>query len=94
MTENVKKPLEIEAQLKKLESIVELLEKGELSLEESLSLYEEGIALTKACHTTLQQAEKTIENLANNPATVPETNKETKNDNPKEEWTESDDIPF
>lgn len=94
MAENVKKPLEIEAQLKKLESIVDMLEKGELSLEESLSLYEEGIALTKACHDTLQQAEKTIEKLTSSPTATQKTSRKTKNDEPKDEWTESEEIPF
>jgi exodeoxyribonuclease VII small subunit len=52
-----------EAALKRLEEIVQKLEKGELPLEESLSLYEEGIRLSRLCHAKLQEAEGKIEIL-------------------------------
>ncbi len=39
------------------------LEKGELSLEESLKLYEEGIQLSRLCHGKLEEAEGKIEML-------------------------------
>ena len=39
------------------------LEKGELSLEESLKLYEEGIRLSRLCHGKLEEAEGKIETL-------------------------------
>jgi exodeoxyribonuclease VII small subunit len=56
-------PPPFEAALKKLEEIVQRLEKGELSLEESLKLYEEGIGLSRVCHTKLDEAEGRIEQL-------------------------------
>jgi exodeoxyribonuclease VII small subunit len=52
-----------EAALQKLETIVQRLEKGELALEESLGLYEEGIRLSRLCHAKLEEAEGKIELL-------------------------------
>jgi exodeoxyribonuclease VII small subunit len=49
--------------LRRLEKIVEQMEQGDIPLEESLKLYEEGIALSKACAQKLQQAELTIKRL-------------------------------
>ena len=46
-----------------LEKVVERLEKGELPLEESLKLYEEGIHLSRLCHGKLEEAEGKIEML-------------------------------
>jgi exodeoxyribonuclease VII small subunit len=46
-----------------LERIVERLEKGDLALEESLKLYEEGIRLSRLCHGRLEEAEGKIETL-------------------------------
>jgi exodeoxyribonuclease VII small subunit len=52
-----------EQALAALEKIVERLEKGELTLEESLTLYEEGIHLSRLCHAKLEEAEGKIEML-------------------------------
>jgi exodeoxyribonuclease VII small subunit len=52
-----------EAALKQLEEIVQRLEKGELPLEESLKLYEDGIRLSRLCHAKLEEAEGRIEML-------------------------------
>jgi exodeoxyribonuclease VII small subunit len=52
-----------EAALKQLEEIVQRLERGELPLEESLKLYEEGIRLSRLCHAKLEEAEGRIEQL-------------------------------
>jgi exodeoxyribonuclease VII small subunit len=49
--------------LRRLERIVEQMEQGEIPLEQSLKLYEEGIALSKTCAQKLQQAELTIKRL-------------------------------
>ena len=49
--------------LKKLDEIVQRLEKGELPLEESLKLYEEGIRLSRLCHAQLDEAQGRIEML-------------------------------
>ena len=52
-----------EESLKKLESIVEQMEKGELSLEQSLKLFEEGVALSAACKKELDEAEGKVQTL-------------------------------
>lgn len=52
-----------EQALGQLEQIVQRLEKGELPLEESLKLYEEGIRLSRLCHGKLEEAEGRIEVL-------------------------------
>jgi exodeoxyribonuclease VII small subunit len=49
--------------LRRLEQIVEQMEQGDIPLEESMKLYEEGIALSKVCAQKLQQAELTIKRL-------------------------------
>jgi len=55
-----------ESSLKRLEKIVETLEQGEVSLEDSLSLFEEGIHLSKECLETLNKAELKIKQLTKN----------------------------
>ena len=62
MTEDAAAPT-FEAALVKLEQIVQRLEKGELPLEESLVLYEEGVRLSRLCHAKLEEAEGKIELL-------------------------------
>jgi exodeoxyribonuclease VII small subunit len=56
-------PPNFEAALAKLEQIVQRLEKGELPLEDSLVLYEEGVRLSRLCHAKLEEAEGKIELL-------------------------------
>lgn len=55
---------DFEASLKKLEQIVRELESGDVSLNESLSKFEEGIGLYKKCRETLESAEKKIKILS------------------------------
>jgi exodeoxyribonuclease VII small subunit len=52
-----------EQQLKALESIVERMEEGNLSLEESVKLFEEGLKLSDACKKELEAAEGKIQIL-------------------------------
>ncbi len=52
-----------EEQLTALESVVERLERGDLSLEDSVRLFEEGIKLSDACKTELEAAEGKIQIL-------------------------------
>ena len=52
-----------EDSLRKLERIVEKLEDGEMDLEASLTLFEEGISLTRECQERLTAAERRIEML-------------------------------
>jgi exodeoxyribonuclease VII small subunit len=55
---------DFEAALAELETIVQRLEQGELSLEESLRQFERGIVLTRSCQKALQQAEQKIRVLS------------------------------
>lgn len=59
------KPIPFEASIQELETIVTQLEKGELSLEESLKQFEKGITLVRACQETLNQVEQRIEYISN-----------------------------
>ena len=54
-----------EKSLKQLETLVDKLEKGDLSLEESLKQFEQGIKLTRECRQALQNAEQKISVLSN-----------------------------
>ncbi len=52
-----------EDSLKKLESIVAQMEKGELTLEDSLKLFEEGVGLSASCKEQLDAAEGRVQQL-------------------------------
>lgn len=56
---------DFEGALAELEQLVEQMEQGELSLEESLQQFERGIALTRACQQALQAAEQKVQILLN-----------------------------
>ncbi len=57
---------EFEKTLAELEKLVVKLEKGDLSLDESLSGFKHGIELTQQCQTVLDNAQQTVEQLLNN----------------------------
>ena len=52
-----------EQSLKELESLVEKMEQGDLSLEDSLSHFERGVQMSRACQTALKEAEQKVEIL-------------------------------
>lgn len=54
------KKIDYEQSMLRLEEIVSALESGELPLEESMKLFEEGIKLSNACYDTLQKAEQKV----------------------------------
>ena len=56
-----------ETKLSELEEIVRQLEEGEKPLDESLELYEKGVAALKVCHVILDRAEKRIRTLVQRP---------------------------
>ncbi|MGH9931297.1 MAG: exodeoxyribonuclease VII small subunit [Pyrinomonadaceae bacterium] len=68
-------PKTFEASLEALEEIVHQLEGGDLPLEKSLELFEDGIRLSRQCQERLNQAERRIEVLLRDnqgrPAVVP-----------------------
>jgi len=57
------KPKTFESSLEQLELIVRELEQGELPLERSLELFEQGVKLSRECQDRLSQAERRIEIL-------------------------------
>jgi exodeoxyribonuclease VII small subunit len=57
------KPKTFESSLEELERIVRELEQGELPLEKSLELFEQGVKLSRECQDRLNQAERKIEVL-------------------------------
>lgn len=56
-------PVKFEQAMARLETIVSELEKGELSLDDSLRIFEEGIKLSKTCLKMLDDAERKVEIL-------------------------------
>jgi exodeoxyribonuclease VII small subunit len=54
---------DFEAAIAELELIVKKLEDGELTLEQSLELYERGVRLSRYCHGRLEEAERRVEIL-------------------------------
>ncbi len=70
MTSNVKKKAarksaapDFESALKELETLVERMEEGESSLEDSLKDFERGIELTRQCQQALKTAEQKVQQL-------------------------------
>jgi len=63
MAEKKKKQPDFEEALKKLESIVEQLEDPEVTLEDSIRLYEEGVELSRYCSESLEEAVLRIEKI-------------------------------
>ena len=62
MTQEIKE-IPFESALKKLESIVQGLESGNLSLDDALKQYEEGVRMADICQKRLTEAEKKVEVL-------------------------------
>ena len=58
-----KKTNGFEADLARLDQIVEALESGDAPLDEALKLYEEGVGLIRACSELLEKAEQSVKKL-------------------------------
>ncbi|OUS26706.1 exodeoxyribonuclease VII small subunit [Gammaproteobacteria bacterium 45_16_T64] len=58
-----KDTIDFEKSLKTLEKLVDSMETGDLSLEQSLTAFEKGIKLTKDCQVALSQAEQRVQIL-------------------------------
>ncbi len=58
-----KSTLSFEESMAELEQLVEQMEQGDISLEESLRLFERGIKLTRSCQKLLQEAEQKVQIL-------------------------------
>ena len=70
----MKEDINFEDATKELEKIAEELEKGNLSLDESVSKFEDGMKLSKKCSDLLDTAEKKITMLINDNGTIKEEN--------------------
>ena len=55
--------MDFENKLTRLEDIVQKMEKGDLTLEDSLKLFEEGVKLSRECQTQLTKAEAQVKKL-------------------------------
>lgn len=55
--------MDFEKKLSRLEEIVQEMEKGELTLENSLKLFEEGVKLSRECQSELTKAEAQVKKL-------------------------------
>ena len=62
---------DFEKSLQELEALIARLERGELPLAESLALFEQGVALTRRCHTALAEARQRVEVLSKDGGTRP-----------------------
>jgi exodeoxyribonuclease VII small subunit len=65
------KDMSFEKALKELETIVGRLERGDVELEESITIYERGEALKEHCDRLLKQAEAKVEKLTLGPSGEP-----------------------
>lgn len=63
MAKSKKEELSFEEAFRKLEAIVENLERGESTLDESMEAFEEGMKLVKLCSKKLNEAETRLEQL-------------------------------
>ena len=63
MTAKKNPPIPFETALAELESLVGQLEQGELTLEDALQRFEQGIALVRTCQAALQRAEQKVAQL-------------------------------
>lgn len=55
--------MNFEKKLSRLEEIVQKMEKGDLALDESLKMFEEGVKLSRECHSELTKAEAQVKKL-------------------------------
>lgn len=62
----MKNNIDFETALSKLENIVKTLENGNVGLNESIKLYEDGIKLTGLCSQMLEEAKQKVEVIRNN----------------------------
>jgi len=62
-TKKTKNEANFESALQELEKLVEEMEQGDISLEQSLQKFERGIALSRACQKALQDAEQKVQIL-------------------------------
>ena len=79
------KELKFEDGLKRLEEIVAKLESGNLSLDDSLKLFEEGVKLVRFCNERLAEAQQKVELLTKDQAGNVTGSQSFSSENPEEE---------
>ena len=62
--EKTKQPKDFESALERLDEITDLMESGEIKLEDSISLYTEGLEIARYCTSQMNEAEKKIKLIA------------------------------
>jgi len=77
-----RKKIDFEDKLKGLEDIVRQLEDGELSLEASLTAFEQGVKLTRECQTALDSAQQKVQLLTTKDSDTQLTDIEPETDTP------------
>jgi len=68
---------DFEKSLQELEDLVARLERGDLPLAQALALFEQGVAMTRSCHTALAEAQQKVEILLQEGGTARATPFET-----------------
>ncbi|MFV8827970.1 exodeoxyribonuclease VII small subunit [Alkalihalobacterium sp. APHAB7] len=63
MSEQNREELSFEDAINELESVVEKLEQGDVPLEEAISMFQQGMNLSKLCHDKLTVVEKQLEQI-------------------------------
>lgn len=86
--------IKFEKALERLEEIVGTLESGDLELEKSLKMFEEGIKMARICQVHLSQAEKKIEKLVKDNKGELTTEPMEDAPTPEAEGESDDDVPF
>ena len=76
--ETTMKENNFETKMEELENVVTKLEKGDMSLDESLTNFEKGMKLSKECNKMLEDAEKKITILLENDGEIKEEDFENK----------------
>jgi len=71
MSENPVSEMSFEQAMKELESVVDKLERGDVPLDASISLYERGAALKKRCEEELKRAEEKVAAITLNAEGMP-----------------------
>ncbi len=69
MLQSKESKMDFEKKLSRLEEIVQKMEKGDLTLDDSLKLFEEGIKLSRDCQSQLTKAEAQVKKLVSIDAT-------------------------
>lgn len=85
---------DFEKSLQELEQLVEAMERGDLTLEESLKQFERGIVLTRACQQALAKAEQKVQILTQNSAGGELADFEAKPEPGHKDDSATDEMPF